>query len=149
MKRFLLFIGLTMCSMPAFAQNNVRVIGRASDGVDRPILATLDGKLMTDSGTTSTTPSNTTVRGGSTVLTGQVAVGTTATLVAAARAGRQRIGVTVVPAVQCAFGPAGVTLATGWPLAAVAYAADNWDTSAALYGVCATTATTVAFREMF
>lgn len=86
-------------------------------------------------------------RGGGTIVTGQLSVGTTATLVAAARAGRQRMGVTVVGAVQCAFGPAGITLSTGWPLAAVAYAADSWDTAAALYGVCAS-ATTVGWREL-
>lgn len=87
-------------------------------------------------------------RGGSTIVTGQVSVGTTATLVAAARAGRIKVGVTVTTAVQCAYGNAGVTLTTGWPLAAVAYASDSWDTSAALYGVCASTAT-VGYREQF
>ncbi|WP_380787225.1 hypothetical protein [Sphingomonas sp. R86521] len=88
-------------------------------------------------------------KGGANIATGQIAVGTAATLIAAARTGRQRIGITVVQTVQCAFGAAGVTLATGWPLAAVAYAADNWDTSSALYGVCATAGTTVAYRELF
>lgn len=87
-------------------------------------------------------------KGGSTIATSQVAVGTTATLIAAARTGRAKIGVTVTTAVQCAFGPAGVTLSTGWPLAAVAYAADQWDTAAALYGVCASAAT-VAEREQY
>jgi uncharacterized membrane protein len=87
-------------------------------------------------------------RGGTTLTTGQVSVGTSATLIAAARTGRQKIGVTVTTAVQCAFGNSGVTLTTGWPLAAVAYASDSWDTTAALYGVCASTAT-VGFREQY
>ncbi len=87
-------------------------------------------------------------RGGASIQTGQVSIGSTATLISAARSGRQKIGVTVTTAVQCAFGNAGVTLATGWPLAAVAYASDSWDTGAALYGVCASTAT-VGFREQF
>lgn len=87
-------------------------------------------------------------KGGASIATNQISVGTTATLIAAARTGRQKISVTVTTAVQCAFGPAGVTLATGWPLAAVAYAADTWDTAAALYGVCASAAT-VAEREQF
>lgn len=86
--------------------------------------------------------------GHATINTGQVSVGTSATLIAATRTGRQKIGVTVITAVQCAFGPSGVTLSTGWPLAAVAYASDQWDTSAALYGVCASTAT-VAYREQY
>jgi hypothetical protein len=87
-------------------------------------------------------------KGGANIVTGQATVGTTATLVAAARPGRQRIDVTVTTAVQCAFGGPGVTLATGWPLAATAYAADNWPTAAALYGVCSATAT-VPFRELY
>jgi hypothetical protein len=87
-------------------------------------------------------------KGGANIVTGQATVGTTATLVAAARPGRQRIDVTVTTAVQCAFGGPGVTLATGWPLAATAYAADNWPTAAALYGVCASSAT-VPFRELY
>lgn len=88
------------------------------------------------------------IGGHGTVTTGQVAVTTSATLIAAARAGRQKIGVTVVGAVQCAFGASGVTLSTGWPLAAVAYASDNWDTGAAIYAVCASN-TTVAYREQY
>jgi len=86
-------------------------------------------------------------KGGSTIVTGQVTVGTTATLIVAQRAGRQKVGVTVTTATQCAFGPVGVTLTTGWPLAAVAYVADSWDTSAALYGICAAAGTTVGYRE--
>lgn len=80
--------------------------------------------------------------------TGQITVGTSSTLIAAARAARQRVGVTVTSAVQCSFGGPGVTLTTGWPLAAVAYASDSWDTAAALYGVCASSAT-VAYREVY
>lgn len=100
-------------------------------------------------GITGGTAINEIGRGGSTILTGQISVGTTATLIAAARANRQKIGVTVTTAVQCSFGPAGVTLSSGWPLAAVAYAADSWDTSAALYGICASAATTVGWREQY
>lgn len=88
-------------------------------------------------------------KGGASLATGQVSVGTSATLIAAARTGRQKIGVTVTTAVQCAFGNPGVTLSTGWPLAAVAYASDSWDTAAALYAVCASAATTIAFREQY
>jgi hypothetical protein len=88
-------------------------------------------------------------KGGSNMASGQVSVGTTATLIAAARPGRQKIAVTVTTATQCAFGGSTVTLTTGFPLAPVAYVADSWDTSGALYAVCATAATTVGFRELF
>jgi hypothetical protein len=259
MKKLLLgLVAAAMLAGPAFAQNqNVRIIGRGSDGIDRPVLATDDGKLQVSGGTAGTaaspsssvttvqgtapagstatgnpvgigcvyntnlptltdgqrgncqlgtrgalgfqlmapdsatavtvvtTPNDTGAntgmnalqvyaanrlydatgtqwvrargdasgqwavsRGGGTLATGQVSVGTSATLIAAARTGRQKIGVTVTTAVQCAFGNPGVTLTTGWPLAAVAYASDSWDTTAALYGVCASTAT-VGFREQY
>jgi hypothetical protein len=56
MKRFLLAFGLVaMAAQPLLAQNNVRVIGRAPDGTDRPILATTDGRLLT-SGTATARP---------------------------------------------------------------------------------------------
>ena len=149
---FLALMAAVLLTCPALAQNhNVRIVGRASDGVDRPVLVTTDGKLQVDTSSASATatPQNVTERGGSTIATGQVVVGTTATLVAAARTGRQKIGVTVTTAVQCAFGNAGVTLATGWPLVAAAYTSDSWDTSAAIYGVCASADTTVAYREQY
>lgn len=129
---------------------------RTSDGsyvrCDPVVLVDKTGTIIDSTNPLPTAPpsggSSVIPRGGSSILTGQVTVGTSATLIAAARAGRQKIGVTVATAVQCAFGPAGVTLTTGWPLAAVAYAADNWDTTAALYGVCASTAT-IGFRELY
>jgi hypothetical protein len=90
----------------------------------------------------------TVARGGGSIATGQVSVGTTATLIAAARTGRQRITVSVGSAVSCAYGATGVTLTTGYVLQAVAGANDTSDTSAALYGVCASTAT-VSYKELF
>lgn len=91
---------------------------------------------------------NVVARGSAAIATGQVLVGTTATLIAAARTLRQRITVTVTTAVGCAFGNSGVTLTTGYPLAAVAGASDTTDTTAALYGVCASTAT-VGYKEIY
>lgn len=91
---------------------------------------------------------NVVARGSAAIATGQVSVGTTATLIAAARTLRQRITVTVTTAVGCAFGNSGVTLTTGYPLAAVAGASDTTDTTAALYGVCASTAT-VGYKEIY
>ena len=141
--RLLLALATLLLPTAALAQtvvtlpNTVNTTGQPL-AVNRTFIVNADGSVATIG----------LPRGGSTIATGQVTIATTATLVAAARAGRQRIGVTVTPAIQCAFGPAGVTLATGWPLAAVAYATDNWDTAAALYGVCASSAT-VAYRELF
>ena len=151
MKRIVLFLALLL--MPSLVQaqtGNIRITGRGPDGIDRPALVTTEGKLQVDTSSASatSTPENVTGRGGSTITTAQIAVTTSSTLIAAARPGRQKIGVTVTTAVQCAFGNTGVTLATGWPLAAVAYASDNWDTSAALYAVCASNAT-VAYREQY
>lgn len=126
--RSILAASILLCSSPAIAQQ-------------APVYRDRDGNYQSSQGVTAI--------GSLSIATAQVSVGVTATLIAPARVGRSRIGVTVVPAVQCAFGPATVTLANGWPLAAVAYASDSWDTEAALYGVCASAATTVAYRETF
>lgn len=80
--------------------------------------------------------------------TGQVSVGTTATLVATARAGRQRITVTTTAANACAFGNAGVTTSTGFPLQPIAGASVPFQTSAAIYAACSAT-TTVGYAEEF
>lgn len=87
--------------------------------------------------------------GASSIGTTQVAIGTTATPLAPARAGRTQIIVTVDAAVRCAFGPAGVTLATGFPLQPVAGATLTLSASAAVFGICATAATNVGYIEAF
>ena len=130
-------IAIALSSAPAFAEEITRFI----DDTGKPVVVTPTVPLPITGATV--------IRGGATVVTGQVSVGTTSTLVVAQRAGRQKLGITVVSATQCAFGPSGVTLSTGWPLAAIAYVADSWDTSAAIYGVCAAAATIVGFREQF
>lgn len=152
--RVLAAAALFMLSVPSGAQSlmpSCRNSGGSYVPCEPVVLVDKTGTIIDGTNPLPTAPasgSSVITRGGASILTGQVSVGTTATLIAAARSGRQRIGVTVTSAVQCAFGPAGVTLTTGWPLAAVAYAADNWDTTAALYGVCASTAT-VGFRELY
>lgn len=87
-------------------------------------------------------------RGTGSVATGQVAVGTTATLVAPARPGRRRVMVSVGAANACAFGNAGVTATTGFALAAAAGASVTLDFAGALYGACSAS-TTVSFIEQF
>lgn len=87
-------------------------------------------------------------KGGTGFVTNQVSVGTTATLVAAARAGRAKITVSIGAANNCAFGPAGVTLTNGYPLQPVAGANMPFETGAAVYGICSAT-TTVSSAEVF
>ncbi len=84
-------------------------------------------------------------KGSASLATGQVSVGTTATLIRAADTGRTSITVLVGAANGCAFGNSGVTLTTGYLLPATAGATDTTATSAALYGVC-TAATTVSYK---
>lgn len=123
-----------------------------SDGGVRP---TVSAMLAFNSGTNNyqapIVDSNglwTVAKGGSNLATGQVSVGTTATLIAAARAGRQRIQVIVGAANACALGTAAVTLTTGYALPAVAGTSDTSDTAAALYAVCSA-ATTISYKELY
>ena len=124
---------LLVASQPALAQNapsnSLRVQG-TPQGAGDPL------QIRSAGGATS-------------IASTQVAVGTTATQVAPARAGRTQIIVTVDAAVRCAFGPAGVTLATGFPLQPVAGATLTLSASAAVFGVCATAATNVGYIEAF
>jgi hypothetical protein len=87
-------------------------------------------------------------KGGGSVATGQVTVGTTATLVAAQRSGRQKITLSIGAANTCAFGNNGVTATTGFPLQPVAGATITIDTNAAIYAVCSAT-TTVSAIELY
>lgn len=87
-------------------------------------------------------------KGGANMATGQVSAGTTATLIAAARTGRQNIQIIVGAANACAVGNAGVTLTTGYLLPAVAGTTDTSITAGALYAVCSAT-TTISFKELF
>ena len=86
-------------------------------------------------------------RGATSLATGQASVGTTSTLVAAASPTRKRIVLTVGAANACAFGNAGVTTTTGFPLQPVAGATLTLDTTAAVYAACSAT-TTVSFIGM-
>ena len=91
---------------------------------------------------------NTVARGSTSLATGQVSVGTTAVQVVAARTGRARATFTVGAANTCAFGNAGVTTTTGFPLQPVAGANLSLETGAAVFAVCSAT-TTVGFIETF
>jgi len=87
-------------------------------------------------------------KGGPSIATSQTSVGTTAALVAPARAGRNKVTVSIGAANTCVLGNAGVTLSTGFPLQPVAGASITLDTAAAIYVVCSAT-TTVSDVETF
>lgn len=87
-------------------------------------------------------------KGGAGIATAQVAVSTAATLVAAARAGRQAVTITSTSAVVFYVGVTGVTTATGHYVAAAAGASITIPTAAAVYAVGAS-ALTVTVLETF
>lgn len=82
------------------------------------------------------------------IATGQVAVGTSATLVAAARATRQAITIVSASAVVFYVGNTGVTAANGQYVAAAAGASITINTTAAIYAVGAS-AVTVSYMETY
>lgn len=85
-------------------------------------------------------------KGGSNMATGQVAVTTSATLVAAARAGRQMITLSPTTAVVYYVGNTGVTSSTG--LYVAAGASITLETAAAVYAVGAS-AVTISYIEFY
>lgn len=87
-------------------------------------------------------------KGGGSLATGQISVGTSSTLLAAARTGRQKIAVSVGAANTCAFGNTGVTTSTGFRLQPTAGASLSLDFAGALYAACSST-TTVDYIEQF
>lgn len=86
--------------------------------------------------------------GAPSIATGQVSVGTSSTLIAAARTGRQAITVVSTTALVFYVGNTGVTTATGQYVAAAAGASITINTSAAIYGVAAAPVT-VSYMEAF
>jgi len=90
----------------------------------------------------------TTDKGGESMATGQVAVTTSATLVVAARTGRQKVTLSSTTAVVFYVGNIGVTSATGLYVAAAAGASITLDTAAAVYAVGAS-AVTISYIEFY
>lgn len=91
----------------------------------------------------------TSVGGGSSNLaTNQVSVGTGATLIAPARAGRNKVKVTMIGAVDAFIGASGVTVSTGDLLLGTKGSSVTIETSAAVYGI-AGSAVTVSYMETF
>jgi len=84
-------------------------------------------------------------KGTATLTSGQVSVGTTATQIVAAQAGRGRLTITVDAAVKCYIGPSGVTTTTGYPLQATAGATHTMNTAAPVFMVCGQAATPIGY----
>lgn len=82
--------------------------------------------------------------------TGQVAVQTTATLIVAARATRSDVAIVNNTGTDTIYvGASNVTVGTGVPLGSIQFAAMTADTTAALYGIVATTPQTVGYIETY
>nr|WP_308815550.1 hypothetical protein [Sphingomonas sp. GV3] len=96
----------------------------------------------------ATSPLATRPTGGTAIATAQTSVGTTATLIAAARTGRQKVTISVGAANACVVGAAGVTAATGFALQPVAGASVTVDSAADVYAACSAT-TTISVLEQY
>ena len=119
-----------MCSVPAHAGTPVNIV----DGNGKPISGS--NPLPTGSSVANFTPF-------------QVSVGTTATLLAAARTGRQSITIINPAAVVLCYGNTGVTITTGECLPAIVGAARTIQFTGALYAVFASSSATVPGSESY
>lgn len=86
---------------------------------------------------------------GDTIATAQVTVGTTATVIAAARAGRRSITIVNEGATDVRLGAAGVTTGTGLLLAGVKGQALTIETAAAVSGIVGTGTQAVSVVENY
>lgn len=89
------------------------------------------------------------VGGHSTIATGQVSCSTTATLIAAARTGRQKLIFNSTAATAFYYGASGVTTTTGVYVAASAGASTSLDTAAAVYCIVPTGTLTLSYAELY
>lgn len=104
----------------------------------------------TNAGDASAGTIRTVQAGAPTVAYGQVSCGTTATSIAAARAGRRAINVTLLASgTDVYFGDASVTTAAGDKLLGIDGAARSYATSAALYCRVASGSVSVSYMEIF
>lgn len=83
------------------------------------------------------------------IATAQVSVAATATLIAAARAGRRSITVEQLGTTAVYLGAAGVTTGIGVLLAATVGSSVTFNTTAAIYGITASGSQTVAEFELY
>jgi hypothetical protein len=87
--------------------------------------------------------------GSASIATNQVGVTTAATLIAAARAGRQSIVITLTAATVLYIGGSGVTAANGLYVAGVVGQTITLETAAAVYGIVGAGTLTVSYLENF
>jgi hypothetical protein len=87
--------------------------------------------------------------GSASIATNQVSVTTAATLIAAARSGRQSIVITLTAATVLYIGGSGVTTANGLYVAGVVGQTITLDTAAAVYGIVGAGTLTVSYLENF
>jgi len=88
-------------------------------------------------------------RGGASLATSQVSVGTTATLVAALRTGRSRLVITQSAAGPCYYGPTAAVSATTGARLIAAGGSKIYLYAGALYGICPGGAVTTDVDEEF
>lgn len=85
----------------------------------------------------------------SSIATGQVTVGTSATLICAARTGRRAVTVIQEGATLVRLGASGVTTGNGVPLPATQYASFTFEGGAAVYGIVGSGTQLVSYVETF
>lgn len=142
MKRIILGLVLSLMALPALAQEtrvvtNCKGVSPAFDvGTPNvPMTIQPDGTLCIGGAST-------------TMATGQVSCGTSSTALVAARAGRSRVKITMVGAVDAFVGNTGVAVGTGDLLVGTKGSTMTLETSAAVFCVAAS-AVTVSFIEMY
>ena len=107
-----------------------------SDTQAVPVQGVTNGVPQNVQGVANGVPQNTIARGPTTLVTTQVSVGTTATLIAAARTYRSRIVITQSAAGPCYYGPTTAVSATTGARLTAAGASKVYVYSGALYGIC-------------
>jgi len=123
--------------------------GQPGGGTPTSAAGTPNANVVTVQGTDAGTPQNVTQRGTAGLATAQVSVGTTATLVAAARATRARLTVTQNAAGPCYYGSSAAVSATTGARLKVDGATKTYQYRGDLYGICPGGAVTIDTDEEF
>lgn len=132
-------LAVTLSSDGSYATSALQTTGNTSLGTLAGTVTTAGspaGNAQTVQVVSSGTPVATALRGTSNLATAQVSVGTTATLVAAARTGRSRLVITQAAAGPCYYGPTNTVSATTGARLIAAGASKVYQFAGALYGIC-------------
>lgn len=152
MKRFLLTLGLCFLGSQAYAQTvtgNEFQTGQSGKLASGVVNMCINGSSIAVPCGSSANPVLTSQSGSANIATGQVTVGTTATLVVAARSGRISVKVTDLGTVDLYCGTATVATTTGDLLAGVKGGSITIPTGAAVYCVVGTGTQAVSFMEAY